>query len=823
MFKNRMRSAHGILSSKKSSDVSRSWYSTTDPSKKGSSSEGVPAYVDSVMAPDTDAQPKHNGSGGAFNEPLVLDFATMQNGPESNNKGAPLTPLTSSVDLERRGSWFSDDEYSAPAPQIDLVRRDIHIPSRTSSSTPHANQQRITLQRRLSEEPTSPIRSTMMDVQQSRTRSSSYVSNGGLSKPQSSHGASNGPTTMRSSADSVISYESMAPSIITQHLPPLQQKGGTLDDGDRLSPLLEDDPQSFDLVCAPMENHRQFSLEDRSEQLFSKQHLEAIFADTASLLRFTSFLSVARPKSVPTLIYYLDALKALRAISYANAVAEALEPIDGLDFTDTPARTTVNTVLEEKASRAFDILVRDDLPAFITHVFIQIVSVSIAKRVTGNLPPMLREASEGLAEVFCLTDPSRTDNPIIFASEEFHRTTQYGVGYAIGRNCRFLQGPKTSRSTVARFGKAAREGKDHSEVLLNYRRDGSPFMNLLMMAPLLDSRGNLRYYIGAQIDVSGLVKESTDLEAFRSMLDQEEGREEKPEQKDEFQALSEMFNNTELDTVRKFGGNMHREQIEEQDDASMHHKPRLLIQDQSTFDVNRAETPISKPDGRLSGPYKHYIIVRPAPSLRILFTSPSLRVPGILQSRFLDRIGGSNRVRDSLSDALADGSRGVTAKIRWLPHAVADLEDASEEGRPRWIHCTPLLGQSGAVGVWMVVLVDEKEHLHANRRFRQAPPIPNDIRANSLAQHSPRRQNGRPNEFDERDTYSSRGPSPFMNFNGNGSTNGNGSGRVSHLDTLRNPSSPRRAQSPLVYAQRGLTSAHSSINGPQASVDSFRI
>ena len=112
------------------------------------------------------------------------------------------------------------------------------------------------------------------------------------------------------------------------------------------------------------------------------------------------------------------------------------------------------------------------------------------------------------------------------------------------------------------------------------RRDGSPFMNLLMIAPLLDSRGKLRYFIGAQIDVTGLVKDSTDLEAFRRMVDQEDGVAEKDQQKDEFQALSEMFNNTELETVRKHGGNMHREHMEEKDDASMHHKPRLLIQDQ---------------------------------------------------------------------------------------------------------------------------------------------------------------------------------------------------------------------------------------------------
>jgi hypothetical protein len=131
-------------------------------------------------------------------------------------------------------------------------------------------------------------------------------------------------------------------------------------------------------------------------------------------------------------------------------------------------------------------------------------------------------------------------------------------------------------------------------------------MNLLMTAPLVDSRGNIRYFIGAQIDVSGLVKDCTELHAFRRMLDQQDGREPPTEQKDEFQELSQMFNNAELGTVRTHGGGMHREQVEVQDDTStMNHKPRLLIQDQSTFDVDRPEQPSPKPEGRLSGPYKH--------------------------------------------------------------------------------------------------------------------------------------------------------------------------------------------------------------------------
>ena len=79
----------------------------------------------------------------------------------------------------------------------------------------------------------------------------------------------------------------------------------------------------------------------------------------------------------------------------------------------------------------------------------------------------------------------------------------------------------------------------------------------------------------------------------------------------------------------------------------------------------------------------------------------------------MDKIGGSSRVRDELSTALAEG-RGVTAKVRWT-------SKVDEEGRNRWIHCTPLLGSNGQIGVWMVVLVDDDQEL--SRRWKQAPPV----------------------------------------------------------------------------------------------------
>jgi hypothetical protein len=332
------------------------------------------------------------------------------------------------------------------------------------------------------------------------------------------------------------------------------------------------------------------------------------------------------------------------------------------------------------------------------------------------------------------------------------------MSYVLGRNCRFLQGPKTNPFSVARIKEKLAAGKEHCETFLNYRRDGSPFMNLLMVAPLYDSRGVVRYHIGAQVDVSGLVKECAGLESLGRVIERDnvEQRQtiftnghrqqqvgKKDTQTDEFRNLAEMFSLQELKTVREAGGNMHRVRqgdISETEGVSNWHKPRLMISDEgsverrdsdpvlhSTAAAHAAAAPAPTTaaafttglhstlpsSGKLSGVYEHYLLVRPFPSLRILFASPSLRVPGMLQSSLMARVGGSARTRDALTQAFADG-QGVTAKVRWITRA-------DPEGRGRWIHCTPLQGSNGAVGVWMVVLVDDEADY--GRGPRDAPPV----------------------------------------------------------------------------------------------------
>lgn len=138
-------------------------------------------------------------------------------------------------------------------------------------------------------------------------------------------------------------------------------------------------------------------------------------------------------------------------------------------------------------------------------------------------------------------------------------------------------------------------------------------MNLLMCAPLSDSRGKIRYFIGAQVDVSGLVKDSTDMEAMARILEQrEESKGEEDEQhdasekKDEFQALSEMMNMAEINTVRKHGGRMHREIQDDSESISLHsQRPRLLLKEPSNEIPPELLKGAESANGRLSGVYQH--------------------------------------------------------------------------------------------------------------------------------------------------------------------------------------------------------------------------
>ncbi len=125
----------------------------------------------------------------------------------------------------------------------------------------------------------------------------------------------------------------------------------------------------------------------------------------------------------------------------------------------------------------------------------------------GEVGPELHLRAAAASELsFTLSDPNLPDNPLIWVNPAFERVTGHPAAEVIGRNCRFLQGPGTDPAAAARIRAALAARETFADTLLNYRKDGTPFWNQVVISPVLGPEGELTHFVGIQADVTDRVE-----------------------------------------------------------------------------------------------------------------------------------------------------------------------------------------------------------------------------------------------------------------------------------------------------------------------------
>ncbi|KAF1956547.1 white collar-1 transcript variant 4 [Byssothecium circinans] len=139
--------------------------------------------------------------------------------------------------------------------------------------------------------------------------------------------------------------------------------------------------------------------------------------------------------------------------------------------------------------------------------------LGVLMRVATRADPQIDIGSVDLSCAFVVCDNELDDTPIVYCSENFERLTGYNKHMILGRNCRFLQSPDgkvkpgMKRTYVDDASiyclKTAIEQRQEAQVsLINYRRGGQPFMNLLTMIPIpWEPGGPIKFIVGFQVDL----------------------------------------------------------------------------------------------------------------------------------------------------------------------------------------------------------------------------------------------------------------------------------------------------------------------------------
>jgi PAS domain S-box-containing protein len=109
--------------------------------------------------------------------------------------------------------------------------------------------------------------------------------------------------------------------------------------------------------------------------------------------------------------------------------------------------------------------------------------------------------AESFPACIVISDMTIPGAPMVFVNQEFCRTTGYSREEAVGRNCRFLQGPETEPEAIQVIRNTLSKGQDCHVKLTNYRKNGELFQNLLSMRPVFDADNIYRYVIGVQFEI----------------------------------------------------------------------------------------------------------------------------------------------------------------------------------------------------------------------------------------------------------------------------------------------------------------------------------
>jgi len=126
--------------------------------------------------------------------------------------------------------------------------------------------------------------------------------------------------------------------------------------------------------------------------------------------------------------------------------------------------------------------------------------------------PKIHLGAVDMSCAFVVCDVTMNDCPIIYVSDNFQNLTGYSRHDIVGQNCRFLQAPDgqveagtkrefVDEGAVYNLKKMIHEGREVQQSLINYRKGGKPFLNLLTMIPIPWDTDEIRYFIGFQIDL----------------------------------------------------------------------------------------------------------------------------------------------------------------------------------------------------------------------------------------------------------------------------------------------------------------------------------
>jgi two-component system, LuxR family, sensor kinase FixL len=143
----------------------------------------------------------------------------------------------------------------------------------------------------------------------------------------------------------------------------------------------------------------------------------------------------------------------------------------------------------------------------------------LAKQVRSEEQIHIRtKAMESTSDGIFIIDAQKPDFPVIYVNQAFQKMTGYAKREILGHNYFLLYGADADPRIVTEIKQSMHQSKSFHKEMVNFKKNGKKYWNLLRIAPVRDAQGIATHYVGLQTDVTLMRERELEIDEQREEL-----------------------------------------------------------------------------------------------------------------------------------------------------------------------------------------------------------------------------------------------------------------------------------------------------------------
>lgn len=183
-----------------------------------------------------------------------------------------------------------------------------------------------------------------------------------------------------------------------------------------------------------------------------------------------------------------------------------------------PSKKKTAKILKKPSQDSRSSKTRDRLELKVRHQANELRHGISKQKLSDEQLNIRTKAMEYTSDGIFLIDATKPDFPFIYVNQAFQTISGYTKKEILGQSYFSIKGDYPDPRTAEEIKSTLRQGKSFHGEMLNFRKNGEKYWNLLRITPMRDGNGLISHFIGLKTDVTLMKQKNAEIEEQREEL-----------------------------------------------------------------------------------------------------------------------------------------------------------------------------------------------------------------------------------------------------------------------------------------------------------------